>query len=87
MESQTRARRKRTTRRDAKSWIVGEYTLSRILASFRVGRKLTISVSLSEKIVKILDEVHDLRQTIFPSDRQAYASVEIFRETYFMGDF
>jgi len=55
-----RAQRKRTTRRNAKSWIVGEYTLSRILALFRVSRKLAARFIIAEKIV----EVEHIRTTM-----------------------
>jgi len=55
-----RAQRKRTTRRNAKSRIVGEYTLSRILAPFHVSRKLAARFIIAEKIV----EVEHIRTTM-----------------------
>lgn len=71
MASETRARRTRTTRRDAKSWIVGEYTLSRNLASLRVGRKPSARF-IAGKIAGVLEHVKTMvREIISPSDRQA----------------
>jgi len=76
-----RAQRKRTTRRNAKSRIVGEYTLSRILVPFRVSRKLAARFIIAEEIVEV-EHIKTTMQDNFPGDHQAYVSAAIFRKTY-----
>lgn len=54
-----------------KAWIVGEYTLSRNLASLRVGRKPSARF-IAGKIAGVLEHVKTMvREIISPSDRQA----------------
>lgn len=84
MESESRARRKRATRRKKLDRrLVGEYTLSRILAPFRAGGKLATHF-VAEKIAGVLEQ--SCEKLFFQAIVKRMRSLQFFTKFTFMGN-